>query len=121
LTDAAAISELAVLVNIDFQNTEFNEGLEEFIELVTSAGLEPATTITCSRNTPDAGFFIGSGKVEEIKQAVIEKQVDVVIFNHILSPRQERNVEKVCQCRVVDRVGLILDIFAQRARSFEGK
>jgi GTP-binding protein HflX len=121
LTDAAAISELAVLVNIDFQNTEFNEGLEEFIELVTSAGLEPVTTITCSRNTPDAGFFIGSGKVEEIKQAVIEKQADVVIFNHILSPRQERNVEKVCQCRVVDRVGLILDIFAQRARSFEGK
>jgi len=121
LTDEAAISELAVLVNIDFQNTEFNEGLEEFIELVTSAGLEPVTTITCSRNTPDAGFFIGSGKVEEIKQAVIEKQADVVIFNHILSPRQERNVEKVCQCRVVDRVGLILDIFAQRARSFEGK
>jgi len=71
LTDEAAISELAVLVNIDFQNTEFNEGLEEFIELVTSAGLEPVTTITCSRNTPDAGLFIGSGKVEEIKQAVM--------------------------------------------------
>jgi len=121
LTDEAAISEFAVLVNIDFQNTEFNEGLEEFIELVTSAGLEPVTTITCSRNTPDAGFFIGSGKVEEIKQAVIEKQADVVIFNHILSPRQQRNVEKICQCRVVDRVELILDIFAQRARSFEGK
>ena len=121
MTDEAAISELAILVNIDFQNTEFNEGLDEFIELVTSAGLEPVTTITCSRNTPDAGFFIGSGKVEEIKQAVMEKQADVVIFNHILSPRQERNVEKVCQCRVVDRVGLILDIFAQRARSFEGK
>jgi len=121
LTDEAAINELAVLVNIDFQNTEFNEGLDEFIELVTSAGLEPVTTITCSRNAPDAGFFIGSGKVEEIKQAVMEKQADVVIFNHILSPRQERNVEKVCQCRVVDRVGLILDIFAQRARSFEGK
>ena len=121
MTDEAAINELAVLVNIDFKNTEFNEGLDEFIELVTSAGLEPVTTITCSRNAPDAGFFIGSGKVEEIKQAVMEKQADVVIFNHILSPRQERNVEKVCQCRVVDRVGLILDIFAQRARSFEGK
>ncbi len=121
MTDEAAINELAVLVNIDFQNTEFNEGLDEFIELVTSAGLEPVTTITCSRNAPDAGFFIGSGKVEEIKQAVMEKQADVVIFNHILSPRQERNVEKACQCRVVDRVGLILDIFAQRARSFEGK
>ena len=121
MTDELAISELAVLVNIDFQNTEFNEGLDEFIELVTSAGLKPVTTITCSRNTPDAGFFIGSGKVEQIKQAVLEKQADVVIFNHILSPRQERNVEKICQCRVVDRVGLILDIFAQRARSFEGK
>jgi len=121
LTDEVANNELAVLVNIDFQNTEFNEGLDEFIELVTSAGLEPVTTITCSRNAPDAGLFIGSGKVEEIKQAVMEKQADVVIFNHILSPRQERNVEKECQCRVVDRVGLILDIFAQRARSFEGK
>jgi len=121
LTNEVAISELAVLVNIDFQNTEFNEGFDEFIELVTSAGLEPVTTITCSRNTPDTGFFIGRGKVEEIKQAVLEKQADVVIFNHILSPRQQRNVEKVCQCRVVDRVELILDIFAQRARSFEGK
>ena len=121
MTDEVANNELAVLVNIDFQNTEFNEGLDEFIELVTSAGLEPVTTITCSRNAPDAGLFIGSGKVEEIKQAVMEKQADVVIFNHILSPRQERNVEKECQCRVVDRVGLILDIFAQRARSFEGK
>ena len=121
MTDEVAICELAVLVNIDFQNTKFNEGFDEFIELVTSAGLEPVTTIACSRNTPDTGFFIGRGKVEEIKQAVLEKQADVVIFNHILSPRQERNVEKVCQCRVVDRVGLILDIFAQRARSFEGK
>jgi GTPase len=121
LTDEAAISERAVLVNIDFQNIEFNEGLDEFIELVTSAGLVPVKTITSSRKAPDAGFFIGSGKVEEIKQAVDENQADVVIFNHILSPRQERNVENLCQCRVVDRVGLILDIFAQRARSFEGK
>ena len=121
MSDDVAISELAVLVNINFQHTEFNEGLEEFIELVTSAGLEPVTTIICSRNTPDSGLFIGSGKAEEIKQAVADNQADVVIFNHILSPRQERNLEKICQCRVVDRVGLILDIFAQRARSFEGK
>ncbi len=121
MTDEAVISEPAVLVNIDFQNNEFNEGLEEFIELVTSAGLEPVATITCSRNTPDAGFFIGSGKAEEIRQAVIQEQAYVVIFNHILSPRQECNVEKICQCRVVGRVDLILDIFAQRARSFEGK
>ena len=121
MSDDVAISELAVLVNINFQHTEFNEGLEEFIELVTSAGLEPVTTISCSRNTPDSGLFIGSGKAEEIKQAVADNQADVVIFNHILSPRQERNLEKICQCRVVDRVGLILDIFAQRARSFEGK
>jgi len=121
LSDEAAISERAVLVNIEFQKTEFNEGLDEFVELVTSAGLHPVNTVTCSRNAPDPGFFIGSGKVKEIKEALTDNQADVVIFNHILSPRQERNLEKVCQCRVVDRVELILDIFAQRARSFEGK
>ena len=121
MSDEAAISERAVLVNIEFQKTEFNEGLDEFVELVTSAGLHPVNTVTCSRNAPDSGFFIGSGKVEEIKEALTDNQADVVIFNHILSPRQERNLEKVCQCRVVDRVELILDIFAQRARSFEGK
>ena len=121
MSDEAAISERAVLVNIEFQKTEFNEGLDEFVELVTSAGLHPVNTVTCSRNAPDPGFFIGSGKVEEIKEALTDNQADVVIFNHILSPRQERNLEKVCQCRVVDRVELILDIFAQRARSFEGK
>ena len=121
MRDEAIISELAVLVNIEFQKTEFNEGLDEFVELVTSAGLRPVNTVTCSRNVPDPGFFIGSGKVEEIKQIVMANQADVVIFNHILSPRQERNLEKACQCRVVDRVELILDIFAQRARSFEGK
>ncbi len=121
MSDEAIISELAVLVNIEFQKTEFNEGLDEFVELVTSAGLRPASTVTCSRNAPDPDFFIGSGKVEEIKQIVMASQADVVIFNHILSSRQERNLEKACQCRVVDRVELILDIFAQRARSFEGK
>jgi len=121
LIDGAVISELAVLVNIEFQKIEFNERLDEFVELVASAGLRPVSTVACSRNTPDPGFFIGSGKVEEIKQLVMANQADVVIFNHILSPRQERNLEKACQCRVVDRVELILDIFAQRARSFEGK
>lgn len=121
MSDEAAISEFAVLVNIDFQNTEFNEGLDEFIELVVSADLKPVSTITCSRNAPDAGFFIGSGKVDEIKQTIASLQADVVIFNHILSPRQERNLENACQCKVIDRVSLILDIFAQRARSFEGK
>ncbi|MFT5425799.1 MAG: GTP-binding protein HflX [Gammaproteobacteria bacterium] len=121
MSDEAANSELAVLVNINFQNTEFNEGLDEFIELVASAGLKSVATITCSRNTPDSSLYIGSGKAEEIKQAVADNQADVVIFNHILSPRQERNLGNLCDCKVVDRVGLILDIFAQRARSFEGK
>lgn len=121
MSDGAAISELVVLVNINFQNTEFNEGLDEFIELVAFAGLESVATITCSRNTPDSSLYIGSGKAEEIRQAVADNQADAVIFNHILSPRQERNLGNLCECKVVDRVGLILDIFAQRARSFEGK
>lgn len=110
-----------VLVHINFHNTRFDEELDEFIHLVTSAGSEPATVITGTRDRPDARFFIGTGKVAEIGAWIAEHGAEVVIFNHELSPAQERNLEKELKCRVLDRVGLILDIFAQRARSYEGK
>lgn len=111
----------AVLVHIDFRNARFHEELDEFIELVTSAGLRAAHTVTGSRSAPDARHFIGSGKVEEIRLLLETCHADIVIFNHELSPAQERNLERALQCRVLDRIGLILDIFAQRARSYEGK
>ncbi|MEE9552283.1 MAG: ribosome rescue GTPase HflX [Gammaproteobacteria bacterium] len=121
MSELPADSERAVLVNIDFRTTEYNEDLDEFIELTTSSGTLPVATVTCSRDVPDPQFFIGSGKVADIKDAVEVHNADIVIFNHAISPAQERNLEREIQCRVVDRVGLILDIFAQRARSYEGK
>ncbi len=113
--------ERAVLVHIDFNNSDFHEDLNEFVELVHSAGLIPLETILGTRATPEPRFFLGSGKAEEIATVCEQQQADVVIVNHALSPSQERNLERLCQCRVVDRVGLILDIFAQRAMSYEGK
>ncbi len=111
----------AILVHIDFEDENNREDLEEFYELVDSAGAEIAQVITTKRSAPDAKFFVGSGKAEEIAEAVRLHEADVVIFNHALSPGQERNLERLVECRVIDRVGLILDIFAQRARSHEGK
>lgn len=93
----------------------------EFADLARSAGAEIAGHITGARSRPDPRFFVGSGKADEIALAVSQWQADVVIFNHALSPSQERNLERHLQCRVLDRSGLILDIFAQRARSHEGK
>ncbi len=111
----------AILVHIDFRSPQFHEELDEFIELVASSGLESCATVTGSRTSPDARFYIGSGKVEEIRQLVESNHADIVIFNHELSPAQERNLEAELKCRVLDRIGLILDIFAQRAHSYEGK
>ncbi len=111
----------AILVHIDFRSPQFHEELDEFIELVASSGLQSRGTVTGSRVVPDARFFIGSGKVEQIREQVEACQADIVIFNHELSPAQERNLERHLQCRVLDRIGLILDIFAQRAHSYEGK
>ena len=90
-------------------------------ELATSAGAKVVGTVTGSRRAPDARFFIGSGKVDEVQQALDQHQAELVLFNHALSATQERNLEQKLQCRVLDRTGLILDIFAQRARSHEGK
>ena len=121
LSQGETLIECAVLVQINFGKN--NEVLDkrEFKELVRSAGAISSTLITGSRYSPDPRYFVGSGKVEEIKTAVIQSDADVVIFDHALSPAQERNLEKQIECRVLDRTALILDIFAQRAKSHEGK
>ena len=113
--------ETAVLVHIDLEAEQDQEDPLEFEELARSAGAVPVLFIKGSRKKPDAGHFVGSGKLDEIAAAVKEHQAELVLFNHSLSPSQERNLEKHLQCRVLDRTGLILDIFAQRARSSEGK
>ncbi|MGB1309713.1 MAG: ribosome rescue GTPase HflX [Leucothrix sp.] len=111
----------AVLVQINFNSLSENRDEHEFKELVSSAGAKTLAFITGSRSAPDSRYFVGKGKAEEIKLTVKQAEPDVVIFDHDLSPAQERNLEKTLECRVMDRTGLILDIFAQRARSHEGK
>ncbi len=111
----------AALVGIDFGKTDFEASLEELSLLAQSAGAHPAVTLTGRRSSPDAAMFIGSGKAEELRLACESHDVEIVIFNHALSPGQQRNLERVLNRRVVDRTSLILDIFAQRARSHEGK
>lgn len=113
--------EQAILVHVDFPAETDREDLSELKLLVASAGVETLAVITAARSTPSSRFFVGSGKAEEIAEAVKLHNANIVIFNHSLSPTQERNLEKLCQCRVLDRTGLILDIFAQRARTHEGK
>lgn len=113
--------ELAVLVHVFFSNEKDTENLIEFESLVISAGIKPVQIITGNRKSPQAKYFVGEGKAEEIAAAVKVSNADVVLFDHTLSPAQERNLERLCQCRVIDRTGLILDIFAQRARTHEGK
>ncbi|WP_257294188.1 ribosome rescue GTPase HflX [Endozoicomonas sp. YOMI1] len=113
--------ESAVLVHLELNDDREREDPQEFMELVSSAGVESAAFITAGCKHPNPRFFVGPGKVEEIRQLVVLHDVDVVLFNHALSPSQERNLEKELKCRVIDRTGLILDIFAQRARTFEGK
>ncbi|MET1256637.1 ribosome rescue GTPase HflX [Aliikangiella maris] len=113
--------EHAILVHIDFPDTQNKEDKDEFVDLAVSAGLQVKDIIGGSRNSPHPRYFIGTGKADEIAQQVKDKQADVVLFNHTLSPAQERNLEKLVECRVIDRTGLILDIFAQRAQSHEGK
>ena len=111
----------AIVVGLDINDPQFTEHLDEAVELVTSAGAGVAATITGKRARPDAAPFAGSGKVEEIAQAVAVHDANLVVFNHQLSPIQIRNIEKIVNARVIDRTDLILDIFGQRARSAEGK
>ena len=113
--------ERAILIHVCLRNTVRNQDLNEFKELVTSTGAEIATTVIVQRNTFDAKYLIGSGKAAEVSRLAHSLDADIVVFNYSLSPSQERNLERICKIRVVDRTGLILDIFAQRARSHDGK
>lgn len=119
--DRYEAGEQAVLVHIEFPNEGDREDLQELEMLVSSAGVNALTIVQGSRQSPYAKYFVGSGKAEEIAEIVKIHDADVIIFNHELSPSQERNLEAICKCRVLDRTSLILDIFAQRARTHEGK
>ncbi|KAF3998859.1 GTPase HflX [Glaciimonas immobilis] len=111
----------AALVGVDFGKGDFAASLEELSLLAKSAGAVPIVTITGRRGAPDAALFVGSGKAQEIADAVLDDDIEIIIFNHALSPAQQRNLERVLKVRVLDRTSLILDIFAQRAKSHEGK
>lgn len=111
----------AILVSLDFGNGDYTDRLQELQQLAISANLQTLAVIEGKRSRPDPATYIGSGKVEEIAQVVMQTNVSVVIFNHDLSPAQERNLSLRLNCNVIDRTSLILDIFAQRAKSHEGK
>ncbi len=113
--------ERAILVHMDMAVEADQESPRELEELALSAGADPVEMLTGSRAKPSPKYFIGSGKLDELKQLVHQHEATLVIFNHAMSPAQERNVETELECRVLDRTGLILDIFAQRARTHEGK
>ncbi len=113
--------EAVVLVSLDFGTPDYAEGLNELNLLAGSAGLQVVGLVEGKRSKPDASLFAGSGKADEIGQVARDAGASLVIFNHELSPVQERNLERRLQCRVLDRTALILDIFALRARSNEGK
>ena len=121
LLDRHVGGERVLLVALDLGDPDYIDSLAELRLLALGAGLEITGEILGKRNRPDAALFAGSGKADEIAALVLATQADVVIFNHELSPGQERNLERRLQCRVIDRVSLILDIFARRAQSAEGK
>ncbi|MDY6323383.1 MAG: ribosome rescue GTPase HflX [Succinivibrio sp.] len=110
-----------VLVHVELPKEESREDLQELVRLAQTAGASVAQCVTCSRDAPDPAYFIGTGKTEEVKSAVLAAEASAVIFNSRLSPAQERNLEKALGVRVMDRIALILLIFAQRARTYEGK
>ena len=113
--------ERVLLFALDFDDVDFLDSLAELRLLASGAGLDIVGELSGKRSRPDAALFAGSGKVDELAALVLANHADVVIFNHELSPAQERNLERRLQCRVIDRVSLILDIFARRAASAEGK
>lgn len=111
----------AVLVGLDFNDPDYEESLDELKQLAESARIDVRAVIRGKRARPDAGTFAGAGKLEEIASTCQNCEASLVIFNHELSAAQQRNLERTLECRVFDRTSLILDIFAQRARSHEGK
>ena len=113
--------ERAILVHLEGQEPGVREDPQEFQELALSAGAEAIEFVRVPRSQLTAKYLVGSGKVDELRQLVQSTQAELVIFNHTLTPSQERNLERAFECRVLDRTGLILDIFAQRARTHEGK
>ena len=113
--------EHALLVHVSRRGAPDPEELQEFRDLAISAGARVLDLVTATRAVPDPRYFVGRGKAEEIRDRVAALGAELVLFDHALTPSQERNLEGLLQCRVLDRNGLILDIFAQRARSFEGK
>jgi len=113
--------ESAILVSVDFGESDYQESLEELRQLSLSAGLAVLGTIEGKRSAPDAKLFIGSGKADELLQMMRASESNIAVFNHDLTPSQQRNLERFLQARVVDRTGLILDIFSQRAQTHEGK
>lgn len=119
--DRPQSGELAVLVHLQLSAIDSPGDPREFEELALSSGADPAAFILGQRAAPNPKYFVGSGKLEEIRRAVKAYGAELVLFDHALSPSQERNLERALQCRVLDRTGLILDIFAQRARTHEGK
>jgi len=119
--DRPKSGEVSILVHISIASESERDDPTEFEELALSAGAMPVAYITGSRKKPTPNYFIGSGKLQEIEAAVQAHKAELVLFNHALSPSQERNLEAQLNCRVLDRTGLILDIFAQRASSHEGK
>lgn len=113
--------ERAIVVHLYLSQTKDVENLMEFQTLAESAGVEVVATLTTTRSAPHIKYYVGQGKAQEIADAIKDFDATVVLISHQLSPAQTRNLQSLCDCRVVDRTGLILDIFAQRARSHEGK
>lgn len=113
--------ERAIVVHLYLSQTKDVENLMEFQTLAESAGVEVVATLTTTRSAPHIKYYVGQGKAQEIADAIKDFDATVILINHQLSPAQTRNLQSLCDCRVVDRTGLILDIFAQRARSHEGK
>jgi len=121
LLERPETGERALLVHLKAKDPRLTADLLEFRELALSAGAIVIETVISNSDSPSAKFLLGTGKVAEIKQLVAALGIDLILVNHDLSAAQERNLEEELQCRIVDRTGLILDIFAQRARTFEGK
>jgi len=121
MLERPAAGERALIVQLDFGRADVAEQLEEMRLLTRSAGAFVCAEVNGRRQSPDSATYAGKGKVQEVAAEVAAHEADLVIFNHELTPAQERNLERMLQCRVIDRTSLILDIFAQRAQSAEGK